>query len=51
MKLATVTHEGRTKAVLVSPDSKIVWPLEALLGRPVPDLGSIAGELLGLKAS
>jgi 2-keto-4-pentenoate hydratase/2-oxohepta-3-ene-1,7-dioic acid hydratase in catechol pathway len=50
MKLATVTHEGRTKAVLVSPDSKTVWPLEALLGRPVPDLGAIAGELDGLKA-
>jgi 2-keto-4-pentenoate hydratase/2-oxohepta-3-ene-1,7-dioic acid hydratase in catechol pathway len=50
MKLATVTHEGRTKAVLVSPDSKTVWPLEGLLGRPVPDLGAIAGELDGLKA-
>lgn len=50
MKLATVTHEGRTKAVLVSGDSKTVWPLEALLGRLVPDLGTIAGEFDGLKA-
>lgn len=50
MKLATVTHEGRTKAVLVSADDKTVWPLEALLGRPVPDLGAIAGELDDLKA-
>ena len=49
MKLATVTHEGRTKAVLVSPDNKTVWPLEALLGRSVSDLGAIAGELLGLE--
>jgi 2-keto-4-pentenoate hydratase/2-oxohepta-3-ene-1,7-dioic acid hydratase in catechol pathway len=46
MKLATVTHEGRTKAVLVEGQS--VWPLEAMLGRPVADLGAIAGELQGL---
>lgn len=50
MKLATVTHEGRTRAVLVAADSKTVWPLEAMLGRPVPDLGAIVGELDGLGA-
>lgn len=48
MKLATVTHEGRTKAVLVSADDKTVWPLEDLLKRPIADLGTIAGELQDL---
>ena len=48
MKLATVTHEGRTKAVLVSADDKTVWPLEDLLKRPVADLGAITGELQSL---
>ncbi len=45
MKFATITHDGRTKAALVAPDTKSVWPLEDMLGRPVPDLTSIVAEL------
>ncbi len=45
MKLATITHDGRTKAALVAPDEKSVWPLENMLGRPVPDLTSVVAEL------
>ena len=45
MKLATITHDGRTKAALVGPDAKSVWPLEDMLGRPVPELTSIIAEL------
>jgi 2-keto-4-pentenoate hydratase/2-oxohepta-3-ene-1,7-dioic acid hydratase in catechol pathway len=41
MKLATITHAGRTKAALVDLDARSVWPLEDMLGRPVPDLTSI----------
>ena len=49
MKLATITHDGRTKAVLVAPDAKTLWPLEDMLGRPVPDLTSIIAELDAIK--
>ncbi|MEI9901931.1 MAG: fumarylacetoacetate hydrolase family protein [Hyphomicrobium sp.] len=49
MKLATVTHEGRTKAALVDPDARTVWPLEAMLGRPVASLTDILGELDAIK--
>ena len=49
MKLATITHDGRTKAALVGPDAKSVWPLEDMLGRPVPDLTSIIAELDAIK--
>lgn len=49
MKLATITHDGRTKAALVAPDEKSVWPLETMLGRPVPDLTSIIAELDAIK--
>ena len=49
MKLATVTHDGRMKAVLVGPDATTVWPLEDMLGRPVPDLTSIIAELDAIK--
>jgi len=45
MKFATITHDGRTKAALVSSDTKSVWPLEDMLGRPVPDLAAIVAEL------
>ena len=45
MKLATITHDGRTKAALVAPDTKSVWPFEDMLGRPVPSLTSILAEL------
>jgi 2-keto-4-pentenoate hydratase/2-oxohepta-3-ene-1,7-dioic acid hydratase in catechol pathway len=45
MKLATITHDGSTKAALVAPDGKSVWPLETMLGRPVPDLTAIIAEL------
>lgn len=50
MKLATVTHDGRTKAVLVSPDTKSVWPLEDMLGRPVPDLTAVVAKLDEIKS-
>jgi 2-keto-4-pentenoate hydratase/2-oxohepta-3-ene-1,7-dioic acid hydratase in catechol pathway len=49
MKLATVTHEGRTKAVLVAPEANSVWPLEGMLGRPVPSLTDILAELDAIK--
>src|SRR5471030_1516605 len=49
MKLATVTHEGRTKAVLVAPEANSVWPLETMLGRPVPGLTPILAELDAIK--
>ena len=49
MKLATVTHDGRTKAVLVASDDKTVWPLEDMLGRPVACLSSILAELDEIK--
>ena len=49
MKLATITHDGVTKAALVSPDGKSFWPLEGMLGRAVPDLGAIAGDLDAIK--
>jgi len=49
MKLATITHDGRTKAALVGPDAKSVWPLEDMLGRPVPELTSIIAELDAIK--
>lgn len=49
MKLATIAHDGRTKAALVGPDAKSVWPLEDMLGRPVPDLASIIAELDAIK--
>jgi 2-keto-4-pentenoate hydratase/2-oxohepta-3-ene-1,7-dioic acid hydratase in catechol pathway len=45
MKLATITHDGRTKAALVASDGTSVWPLEDLLGRPIPDLTVIIAEL------
>ena len=45
MKLATITHDGRAKAALIGPEAKSVWPLEAMLGRPVPDLTSILAQL------
>ena len=45
MKLATVTHEGRTKAVLVAPEANSVWPLEDMLGRPVASLTDILAQL------
>jgi 2-keto-4-pentenoate hydratase/2-oxohepta-3-ene-1,7-dioic acid hydratase in catechol pathway len=45
MKLATITHDGRTKAALVASDGTSVWPLEDLLGRPIPDLTAIIAEL------
>jgi 2-keto-4-pentenoate hydratase/2-oxohepta-3-ene-1,7-dioic acid hydratase in catechol pathway len=50
MKLATVTHEGRTKAVLVAPDANSVWPIEAMLGRPVASLTEILAELDTIKS-
>ena len=49
MKLATITHGGVTKAALVGADGKSFWPLEGMLGRAVPDLGAIAGELGAIK--
>jgi 2-keto-4-pentenoate hydratase/2-oxohepta-3-ene-1,7-dioic acid hydratase in catechol pathway len=49
MKLATITHNGRTKAALVAADNKSVWPLEDMLGRPVPDLTSILAQLDEIK--
>ena len=49
MKLATVTHDGRSMAVLVDPDTKTVWPLEAMLGRPVPNLAAILADLDEIK--
>ena len=49
MKLATITQGGRTKAALVAPDEKSVWPLEDMLGRPVPDLTAIVVELDTIK--
>jgi 2-keto-4-pentenoate hydratase/2-oxohepta-3-ene-1,7-dioic acid hydratase in catechol pathway len=49
MKLATVTHEGRTKAALVDAAAKTVWPLEPMLGRPVPSLTAIIAELDEIK--
>lgn len=45
MKLATITHDGRTKAALVASDGKSVWLLEDMLGRPVPELTAIIAEL------
>jgi 2-keto-4-pentenoate hydratase/2-oxohepta-3-ene-1,7-dioic acid hydratase in catechol pathway len=45
MKLATVTHDGRTKAVLVRPEAGTVWPLEILLGHSMPSLTSILSQL------
>jgi len=45
MKLATITHDGRTKAALVDSQAEVVWPLEDMLGRPVPDLTAIVAEL------
>lgn len=45
MKLATITHDGRAKAALIGPEAKSVWPLEDMLGRPVPDLTSILAQL------
>ncbi len=50
MKLATITHGGATKAALVDADGKTFWPLEDMLGRAVPDLGAIAGELDAIKS-
>lgn len=49
MKLATITHGGVSKAALVSPDGKTFWPLEEMLGRVVPTLGAIVGELDAIK--
>ena len=51
MKLATITHDGRTKAALVDADGKTFWPLEDLLGRAVPDLGALVGELEAIKST
>lgn len=45
MKLATITHDGRTKAALVDPQAEVIWPLEDMLGRPVPSLTAIIAEL------
>jgi 2-keto-4-pentenoate hydratase/2-oxohepta-3-ene-1,7-dioic acid hydratase in catechol pathway len=50
MKLATITHGGVSKAALVSPDGKTFWPLEEMLGRVVPTLGAIVGELDAIKS-
>jgi 2-keto-4-pentenoate hydratase/2-oxohepta-3-ene-1,7-dioic acid hydratase in catechol pathway len=50
MKLATITHGGVSKAALVSPDGKTFWPLEEMLGRAVPTLGAIVGELDAIKS-
>ena len=50
MKLATITHGGVPKAALVSPDGKTFWPLEEMLGRAVPTLGAIVGELDAIKS-
>lgn len=50
MKLATITHGGVSKAALVSPDGKTFWPLEEMLGRTVPTLGAIVGELDAIKS-
>ncbi|TAJ42762.1 MAG: FAA hydrolase family protein [Reyranella sp.] len=49
MKLATILHDGRTKAALVASDGTSVWPLEDLLGRPVPDLAAILAVLDEIK--
>jgi 2-keto-4-pentenoate hydratase/2-oxohepta-3-ene-1,7-dioic acid hydratase in catechol pathway len=49
VKLATITHGGVSKAALVSPDGKTFWPLEEMLGRVVPTLGAIVGELDAIK--
>ncbi len=49
MKLATITYEGRTKAALVRPDAGTVWPLEDMLGRPVPSLTSVLAHLDEIK--
>lgn len=49
MKLATITHDGRTMAALVASDDKSVWPLEDMLGCPAPDLTSIIAELDAIK--
>jgi len=49
MKLATITHDGRTQAALVRPEAGTVWPLEDILGRPVPNLTSILAHLDEIK--
>ncbi len=49
MKLATITHAGALKAALVAADGRTFWPLEEMLGRAVPDLGAIVGELDAIK--
>lgn len=49
MKLAIITYEGRTKAALVRPDAGTVWPLEDMLGRPVPSLTSVLAHLDEIK--
>lgn len=49
MKLATITHDGRTQAALVRPEAGTVWPLEAMLGRPVPSLTSILTQIDEIK--
>lgn len=49
MKLATITQGGRTQAVLVRPEAGTVWPLEGMLGRPVPSLTSILAHIDEIK--
>ena len=49
MKLATITHDGRTQAALVRPEAGTVWPLEGMLGRPVPSLTSIVAQIDEIK--
>ena len=49
MKLATITHDGRTQAALVRPEAGTVWPLEGMLGRPVPSLTSILAQIDEIK--
>ena len=49
MKLATITHDGRTQAVLVRPEAGTVWPLEGMLGRPVPSLTTILAHIDEIK--
>jgi 2-keto-4-pentenoate hydratase/2-oxohepta-3-ene-1,7-dioic acid hydratase in catechol pathway len=49
MKLATITQGGRAQAVLVRPEAGTVWPLEGMLGRPVPSLTSILAHIDEIK--
>ncbi|MDP1964685.1 MAG: fumarylacetoacetate hydrolase family protein [Reyranella sp.] len=49
MKLATITHDGRTQAALVRPEAGTVWPLEGMMGRHVPSLTSILAQIDEIK--